>query len=403
MGLMLALNTTAYGQDSAEIDYSLQGSDQVTLQADREITLYRTEYVDSTCTRQDPYTENVCGYETRYRNECNWQPGRNVCRNETERQCRNVRRTRRECTAGRTRRECVNEPARRVCRTRNGVERCRDVPGRQRCRDVAGPQTCRNVPYTDRECNNETRRVCDYVPGRNYCSDVPYQEYECRDVTRYRTVSYACQKPVQVPYTVNKTFTHQVNFDFKDVDQIGKATIKLFVNQNGELQFSYENLATEESYIQLLSENSDVEVNSDNEYKATKSLKVKFGNLKKLLAPMNSSQKSLWMNKGGDFKLNLSNVNSLKNSKIEIQVVKRSSGDQHFLKTFELSDFTLSNKAISIDLAKYGFEQLRGFLGKKVKLKVKVSITVEEPKNLLTPLSVELVKSKSFNIEVKKN
>ncbi len=403
LGLMLALNTNALAQDTAEFEYAQQTAEQITIQDTREVTLYRTEYVDSTCTRQEPYQETVCGNETRYRNECTWIPGRNVCRTENDYQCRDVRRTRRECTAGRTRRECVNEPARRECRTRNGVERCVDVPGRQRCRDVSGPQVCRDVPYTDRECQNVPRRVCNNVPGRNDCRDIPYQEYICRDVTRYRSIPYACKKPIQVPYIVNKEFTHQVNFSFKDVEQLGRATITLAMNQDGQLNISYKNLNEAETFMQLLSEDQTVQVNSDEEARIVRNVSINFGNLKKLLAPLNTTGKSLWMNKGGDFKLEVTKPNSLENSNIEVSVTKRSSGDLHFLKVLKLSDFNISEKHLSIDLATHGFEQLKGFLGKKVKLKVDISVKVERPRNLLLPLNVELEKSKSFNLEVSKN
>gem|GEM_PF-1981472 len=403
LGLALVFVNHTHAQDNVQIDYNLQGSEQVTLQDTREVTLYRTEYVNSTCSRQEPYTDTECGNETRYRNECTWVPGRNVCRTENDYQCRNVRRTRRECTAGRTRRECVNEPARRVCRTRNGVERCTNVPGRQRCRDVSGPQTCRNVPYTERECNNVPRRVCDYIPGGNECRNVPYQEYVCRDVTRYRTVDYACKKPVQVPYQVEKSFTYEVNFNFKDVDQLGRATIKAVIDKEGLLKLHYTNLNTSETYINLLSDNQEALINSDSEYKGLRNIEINFGNLEKLTAPMKTNMKSLWMNKSGDFKLTLTQPDLLENAKIKVRVFKRSNNNLHFSKELELSDFRVSNKDIKADFSTFGFDTLKGLFGKGVKLKVEVSVMAEEPENLLVPIENELKKSKSFNIKVYKN
>lgn len=403
LGLFLALTNHTLAQENTQIDYNLQPSEQVLLQDTKVITLYRTEYVDGTCERQEPYQDTVCGNETRYRNECTWVPGRNVCRTENDYQCRNVRRTRRECTAGRTRRECVNEPARRVCRTRNGVERCTDVPGRQRCRDVSGPQTCRNVPYTDRECSNVPNRVCDYVPGGNECTDVPYQEYVCRDVTRYNTVSYACKKPVQIPYQAEKEVTHEVKFSFTDVDQIGKATIKLAMDENGDLKINYKNLNTSETFINLLNESETVILNNDTELKTSRDIKINFGNLKKLTAPLKANFKSLWMNKSGDFKLSVPNPELIKDAKIKVRVYKRSNGDLHFSKNFKLTDFNLSNDNISADFARFGFDTLKGFLGKAVKLKVEIGLEVEEPKDLILPIDTELKKSKSFNIKVYKN
>ncbi|CBW26323.1 putative exported protein [Halobacteriovorax marinus SJ] len=403
LGLMLTLNFNALATESATVDYDLQPTEEVTLEEVKAITLYRTEYVDSTCTRQEPYQDTQCGYETRYRNECHWVPGRNVCRTETDRQCRDVRRTRRECKPGRTRRECVNEPARRVCRTRNGVERCTNVPGRQRCRDVSGPQVCRNVPYTDRECSNVNRRVCDWVPARNECNSVPYQEYICRDVTRYRTVSYACKKPVQVPYQVDKKFSHTVSFEFTDKDQLGKAEINLSLNSSGNLVINYNNLRTETTYMQLMHKASEVVLDNDSEKQTRETVKINFGNLKKLLKPMQATQKSLWMNKAGDFKLKLDKTNPLKKARIQIKVRKESNNDIHFNREFKFEDFTVSDKELSIELERFGFDQLRGFLGKGVKLEVDVTVKLDMPANLIHSIPQKLEKNKRFNIKVYKN
>jgi hypothetical protein len=400
---MLALNTTALAQDTAEFEYAQQSTEEVILEGTREVTLYRTEYVDSTCTREEPYQINVCADETRYRNECTWIPARNICNTVNDRQCRDVRRTRSECKPGRTRRVCKDEPARRVCRTRNGVERCVDIPGRQNCRDVTGPQVCRDVSYTDRVCQSVPRRVCHNEPGRNVCRNIPYQDHVCRDVTRYRSISYACKEPVQVPYVVNKEFKYQVNFSFNDVDQLGRAAIKLAMDKDGQINISYKDLSESETYLQLISEDQTVLVDTDEEAHIVKNISINFGNLKKLLAPLNATQKSLWMNKGGDFKLKVNDPDNLAGSEIKVSVTKRSSGDLHFAKVFKLSDFDVSNTHLSADLATHGFEQLRGFLGFKVKLKVDISVKVEKPKNLLVPLNLEFEKSKSFNLKVKKN
>lgn len=399
--ILFSANTNA--QSSATIDYDLQSTDQILLEEVKEITLYRTEYVDGTCTRQEPYEDTVCNYETRYRNECSWVPGRNVCRNENDYQCRDVRRTRRECKPGPVRRECKRERARRVCRTRNGQERCTNVPGREVCRNVSGPQVCRDVPYTDRDCRNVSRRVCDWVPGGNECRNVPYQEHVCRDITRYRDVNYACKKPIEVPYQAEKLFSHAINFNYTDKEQIGKAQIKLALDQNGQVKIKFNNLNSEQTYIQLLKRDKHVITSSNSELKTEEDIKVNFGNLKKLLRPLSVEQKSLWMNKQGDFKLKVNNSNLLKGAVIEIDVKKESSGNRHFKKTFNYDDFTSSEKELSIDLSNYGFDKLVGFLGKGVKLKVYVTIKVEQPKKLTSPVEQELQKTKSFNIKVYKN
>jgi len=226
-------------ESSKKVVYSGQNSEEIALETTRSVTKYRSEEVDSTCTRQIPYTVNECGYETRYRNECHWRAGENVCRTENNRICRNETRYRRQCTTTGTRRECRNEPPRQRCRTRNGERRCVDVPGRRVCRDVPGRQTCRQVPYTDRVCRNEPRRRCEWIPGRNVCRNVSYQEYVCKDVTRYRDEQYACKKVIQVPYQVQQAVKADVSVNFVDHFNVNKLKMKFNLEKNGNVQVNF--------------------------------------------------------------------------------------------------------------------------------------------------------------------
>ena len=401
--LMCVFNLTAQANDTEKFIFNGQEKEVVDIETTKEVTLYRTEYRDSTCTRQEPYEAEECGYETRYRNECSWQAGRNVCRNVDDYQCTNVTRHRRECKPGRTRRECTEEPARRVCRTRDGVERCRDVPGRTRCRDVQGPERCTRVPYQDRECRTVSRNECTWRAGRNVCTDVPYQEYECRNVTRYRTVSYACQEPFQVPYQAEKEFKTKIKFKFVNKFNVGQAEIVSSLRSNNKFKTKFINLNKENSYIQIVKQDETIVTNTEELFESTKSYTIKFGSIEEIRRPLDATAKSLWMNKSGSFVLNVDDIEALKKSDLEITVTKRSSGDQHFKKLVSSKKFKFVGNDLRVDLSKLGFKKLKGFLGKGVKLNVKVSIQIQLPSNLTEPLDIKTKKVRSFNIKVYKN
>jgi hypothetical protein len=400
---LCVMSQTIFANDTQTFHFNGQETESVNLDTSREVTLFRTEYRDSTCTRQEPYQVEECGYETLYRNECTWQAGRNVCRDVNDYQCRNVTRYRRECKPGRTRRECTEEPARRVCRTRNGVERCVDVPGRTRCRDVQGPERCTRVPYEDRECRTVTRQECSWQPGRNVCRDVPYQEYICRDVTRYRDVDYACQVPVDVPYQAQKQFKSTVNFEFVNKFALGDAEITSKLNDSNKFVTKFKNLDKENSYIQISKKNTEVITDTDELFESKTTYLINFGSIEELTKPLNANAKSLWMNKAGAFVLKVGHIDSLKRSNLEITVKKRSSGDLHFKKLINYKDFIVDGSDLKTDLSKFGFERIKGFLGRGVKLNVAIKTKIKMPANLTEELNIKTEKSKSFNIKVYKN
>ena len=61
---------SANAESTKVINYDGQNADSFELDLETEIIRYREEQYPSTCTRQIPYTEQVCGYETRYRQQC---------------------------------------------------------------------------------------------------------------------------------------------------------------------------------------------------------------------------------------------------------------------------------------------------------------------------------------------
>lgn len=440
--LLVVLSLLSFQNVFAEesFDYAGQKSEEVNLEVTKEITLYRVEYVDGTCERQEPYEEEVCGNETRYRSVCRDVPGHNNCYNQDRQVCNSVTRYRQECSTGPSRqicrdvtryrercstgpaREvCRDEPARRRCRTRNGVERCVDVPGRRHCTTKPGERTCRRVPYQDRECRTETgdrtcrsvpyqdqecrtvsERVCDWIPTRNVCDSVPYQEWVCRDVTRYRTVSYACKKPVNVPYQAEKKFVKNVTFKFTDTHQVGNANFKLSLSENSELIVNIKNNDKELTYIQS-KHKSELISDSDEENIVNTIYKINFGHLEKLLAPLKTQLPSLWMNKGGKFNLKSDDVSQTQKAKMGIEVFKRSNGKKHFGGEFEASNFTLKENSMAIDLSKHEFDRLKGTFGRAVKIKTRIRLSIESPKHLIEPITQSLFVTKDFNLKVYKN
>ena len=173
--LMLSSFAVSAG-DSHRVQFSGQSFETFNMDTTRSVTRYRSEERESTCTRQVPYQEEVCGYVTRYERECRWEPGRERCYNEQHQECRNVTRYRQQCTQGPGRQVCRQMPGRQQCRTLpNGQQRCRQIPGRRVCEQKPGRRQCRQVPYQARECRNVPRRRCEQTPGRNICQNVPRQ------------------------------------------------------------------------------------------------------------------------------------------------------------------------------------------------------------------------------------
>lgn len=211
-------------------------------------TRYREEQKESTCTRQIPYTVNECRDETFYNTVCHMTPGRNECRTEYERVCRYETRYRQkchmegngeECHTTPSREECRNIPGKRKCRTnRRGERVCRDTPsrrvcntrpGRRVCKRRPGRRVCRQESYQDRVCNRVPQRRCQDIPPRQVCEQVPYTKNICRDVTKYRSESYACMKPVTVPYVVTVKVKTNVNVNFNvDSDVLSANTDFVF-------------------------------------------------------------------------------------------------------------------------------------------------------------------------------
>ncbi|MBL6989412.1 MAG: hypothetical protein ISR65_06525 [Bacteriovoracaceae bacterium] len=153
-------------------------------------TRYRDEEIDDTCTREVPYTEEVCDYQTSYRSECRDIPGQQVCDDVPYQECTDVTRYRRECSEGPSTRECHrepdrevchNEPDRRECSTGPSTRQCHREADRQECSRAPGRQVCRDKPAREVCETKPAQRVCEQINGRRVCRRIP-GERVCRTV-----------------------------------------------------------------------------------------------------------------------------------------------------------------------------------------------------------------------------
>lgn len=371
---LLFTYSSTFAGSSESFELKGQVDETIDLDIQKIITLYRDEQRDSTCTRQEPYTVNECGYETKYRQSCRWVPGYQDCRDVYDRVCRYETRYKKECRTEPGRQQCRYEPGRQVCRTNSqGRYECRDIPGRQVCDNEPGRQVCRDVPYQDYVCHNVTRRQCDNVPGRNVCTNEPYQEYVCKDVVRYRSIDYACKVTVQIPYQVTKTLEHRVEFEFSGALELVDSLVSVSLNEDNQISLNakHRNDAVVLTYSQMLTDR--------NEDQTISKVLVNVIDKKAYTAPLLINSHGLWMDKDGSYSLTVDQF-SAQNFDLEIEVIKENSDELHFRKTFNASDFKKSNAKegkvkLEIELKNYGFKALKNLFG-GVKLKVNSTFIV---------------------------
>lgn len=411
ISIILGLQSNVYADDqNSEIEamkqFLFKGTDIATikLQEKKDETRYREEMQDSTCTRQVPYEEEVCGNVTYYRQVCHTVPARTQCNDYDEQVCHNETRYREECRQGPSRQVCRSVPGRRVCKPGPTQRRCRKlpsrqvceagvcrtIPGRQTCRNVPGPEVChrnpsrrvcdtvsgdpicRDVPYTDSVCHTETRTQCDTIPSHEECDQVPYQEWECNMETRYRSENYACQVPVQIPYQVTVVTNSDVNFNF---DNFGDEVESLFtINlENGKTSLVVKDHSDTPYYIfskheDQLRNTGDLEREMDSQYH------VYFAVKEKALAPVNVEMefKKLTETK---LSFNIGKIHFAKSIKLSLVIKKK---EKIILSTpIDLGKAIIEDAAegslISINLKDYNVSLKRGF-GRKYDINVKVSV-----------------------------
>ena len=385
-------------QAQKSVTFEGQTGDAFELETVKVETRYRSEEVDSTCTRRIPYTVNECGYETRYRQECRWVPGHEDCRTEYDRVCRTVTRYRQECTRGRDRQECTTKPGGRVCRRVNGEMQCRDKPPQRVCRTIPGERTCRRVPYTDRECDRVPRRRCTHVPGRNVCEQVPYQEYVCRDVTRYREEQYACRRTIQVPYSFNKKVTGEVSVAYNDQTQGAKAGLNFALTPEGQIKVAAQDQSERKTLIQM---NKTIEQNDNqDEMDVIGSFSFIFLDQEAELAPIKENISAVHLNKN-ELRFKLGKVISPERLTLAIKITRKTilgNIREVMEKTFKATELELQDLGAQTS-AKVNLKALGVEIDKK-KYTVKISTKVEFKKPILNPVRMETERTQEFKVKL---
>lgn len=399
LALFAVFSAGVHAEATKVIQYDGQNSDSFELDLETQITRYREEQYQSTCERQIPYTERVCGYETRYRQECRTEPGYQQCRTVNDQVCRNVTRTRRECSRGPDRRVCTTVPN-MVCRQVDGRRVCSQQGTRQQCRNEPGPQTCRDVPYTDRVCTNNPRRVCDWIPPRQVCNSVPYQEYICRDVTRYRTETYACTRTRQVPYNVDRENVADVLVDYNDQNADGSLAKLVFaLNKEGEVSLDVSENSTPASLV-FVTKKQNV-TNSDDNLSTDANYKITFVSKDAYLAPVKNEVTVSTLDQNH---LVLRSAKLLRPQDLRIQIdIKKKGilgiGSYKFSKVLKAGQFTTAKTQdfsfIDIDF---------GAIGAKVKdgkkYEFTVTIHLEADQTLVTPINESTNKTIHFKKKI---
>lgn len=376
-----------------KVTYNGQNGDSVELDLIDTVVRYREEMRDSTCTRKVPYQVEECGDETRYRRECSWMPGRNDCRTEYERICRNVTRYREECTTKPGRRVCRQKPPRQICR--NGV--CRTEPSRRICETKPGRRVCRQVPYTDRVCNRRPRQVCTWIPGRDVCRDVPYTEYVCRDVTRYRNESFPCKRPVKIPYNVDRKVKANVEVNyFSEVDS-GPVDFTFNLNEAGNIKVAATDRSDTPVLISMKKEiQRDVE---EDETNTEANFSFTFLNKEKELAPVKKTIKSAGLTKTSAF-FTIGKVTVPERLKVTLTLTRKTilgNTRTPFNQTLTTEDLTLreleNGTKVIVNLGKFGVK----LKNKKYNLKVKVDLNLES--SIINQVRESLSKTQNFSIK----
>ncbi|RZF21245.1 hypothetical protein DAY19_06060 [Halobacteriovorax vibrionivorans] len=380
--IMLVLIALTANASENQLNFSFNGgqNDVQVLAKEIEVTKYKQESYEGTCYNQVPYQDEECGYETKYRQECSYRTGRNVCHTEYERQCRYETKYRQRCTTGPSRQVCRDVPGQRICRDVNGRRVCNQRPGRRVCETKPGRQTCRREPYQDRVCNSRPVQRCVWEPGRNICRDVPYQDYVCRTVTKYRSEPYSCTKQRTVAYKDTENVTHKVKVEYIGAIDKADANFELsFANEMKSFQTVVENLNEESTQINF----QVTDFNEVQDYNYESTLKVEFFDLDKARAPILVEPKKVEVSKKGKFELEVSNLEGVESLKTEIVIYDKEKKKLHFKKTLELLSFKktqLSNGNILLtgELKEHGFEKIKktlfGPFEKARKLKVTLTI-----------------------------
>lgn len=435
---IFGLINSTYADTEKTIVFANQREEIFDLENFLKETRYKTETVDSTCYKKEPYVENVCREVTRYRQQCHTVPAHQDCRtvydqvchteNRYENECRYERgepicrvvvNYRQECSTSDGGRQCHSVPGDVVChRAPNGEQKCEKIPPREVCENTPGRQVCRQVPYEERECTegprrevcnqvnrphqvceNHSRQQCDWIAESQECNQVPYEVTECKDETLYRQIPYACKETVKVPYEVTLK-THRANiqvlFNSKELDS--NPEYKISLDSRGNLSLVGVN-QNEEKIISLLKKEVKVEAQSDlNNIHAIFSIaQLKLTDLFDVreLNSIDLNKKSLSFVAVGKFED--------KRSSLSVKISKK--GSVKFEKILKSNQFkaVFDGKVtkINIDLESLGAPKLGGLFNKTHEVSLKLKLEVGDLGEVIIPFAKEISVSKTVEAEAK--
>ncbi len=438
--LIMSLLSIAQAETSKSFKFENQREETFDLENFLKETRYKTETVDSTCTRQEPYVQNVCKDVTKYRQECRQEPGRqdcrtvydNVCRTDYRYEnecryergpdiCRVVVRYRQECSQTSGGRQCRMEPGRVDCRIApNGEQKCEKIPPREVCSNGPGRQECRQVPYDERECSagpsrqvcqqvsrpyqvceNRPRQQCEWIPERQICNQVPDRVVkECKDETLYKSVQYACKKDVQVPEVVTLR-THRANVSvlFNTQSADAPATFNVGLSEKGEMEIT----GKEE-----VGSGAVAFVKRD----VKNSLQGDINTIKAIYSVAIYNKADLFsVNSKGitNVDLNKRSMSFVVNGKFDkarstLAVTISRKNEQKFNKILKPSQFTAkfdgSVTRVDVDLQSLGAPKLGGLFNKTHSVTLKLKMDYSDVGDLLLPKLGELSTSTSVETEV---
>ena len=390
--ILFLISQFTFAVDSQVIQFDGQAEDFLKLKTFKTETRFRERVIQRTCTRKVPYQDRECGYETRHRRECRYEPGRNVCETRYERVCRNETRYRRECSARPGSQRCHMTRPQRICR--NG--RCRVEPPRRICQDGPPRQVCNNVPYTERVCNQEPRQSCHTTPGENICSNVPYQEYVCNDVTRYRNETYACNETIQEPYEFEKPVVANIDVKYSGATNTADSAFVFSLFEDGEVKVSASDYSSQEKLISFSKDLSLVE--KPNKSVVSGEINFKFFNKERVLSPVSREIRNVTLNQQLTA-FSIGKVFHPKKLRVRLKIENNGPRREIVFLDKELSEdeFVIVEKPnqsrIRVDLDALGVE-LRG---RKFKVKVDISL---DYKNEFMNLDSEQELSKSTEVDL---
>ena len=437
--LIMSLLNIAQAETSKSFRFENQREEIFDLENFLRETRYKTETVDSTCYRQEPYIENVCRDVTKYRQECRTEPGRQdcrtvydqICRTENRyenechyergpQSCRVVTNYRRECSTVGGGQQCHTEPGRVDChRQPNGENRCEKIPPRQVCSNAPSRQECRQVPYQERECTdgpsrqvceqvnrpqqvceNRPRQQCEWIPAQQVCSQIPYVVNECKNETLYKQIPYACKKDIQVPYVVTLR-THQakvqVLFDAKSAE--AASTFNVGLSEKGEMEITGKEDAGSAAVAFV---KRDVKNSLQGEINTIKAIyKIALYNKEDLFSVNSKGITNVDLNKRSmSFIIN----GKFDKARSTLAVNISKNGEVKFNKTLKPAQFSAkfdgSVTRIDVDLESLGAPKLGGLFNKTHSVGLKLKMDYSDVGDLLLPKLGELSTSTSVDAEV---